>query len=171
LTLVRDTREQLPLRTERYLPTTTGTLYSADYSVLGFEEAFAVERKSLADLCGSLTVGRGRFEHELHRMRGYRFKRLLIVGDPAQVGIATRSKIRPGSVFGSLAAYEARFDVPVIWENCEDRAARLVCRWAHYWFREQVRPWVTVGTCTIDPTFGKATLQVTPAPDRAELDG
>jgi DNA excision repair protein ERCC-4 len=77
--IIIDTREQTPLPFTN-LETETSTLYTGDYSVKGLEETFAIERKTIADLVGSLTSGRERFMKELHRLRGYRFRRLLIVG-------------------------------------------------------------------------------------------
>jgi DNA excision repair protein ERCC-4 len=79
-TIVVDNREQTPLIFTR-LASVEGTLYSGDYSVLGLEDLFSVERKSIDDLVGCCTgENRERFERELHRLRGFRFKRLLIIG-------------------------------------------------------------------------------------------
>jgi ERCC4-type nuclease len=83
-TIVIDTREQTPL-TFANLPSERGTLQSGDYSARGLEELFAVERKSIADLVACCTVERERFERELHRLRGFRFARLLIVGCEAEI--------------------------------------------------------------------------------------
>ncbi len=47
--IVIDTREQMPL-VFRHLSAVRATLQTGDYSVLGLEHLFAVERKSLADL-------------------------------------------------------------------------------------------------------------------------
>jgi ERCC4-type nuclease len=137
-------------------------LYSGDYSLLGFEDVFAVERKSIADLTGSLVgTNRERFERELLRLRSMRFKRLLVVGDPLDIERhAYRSKIPPKSVFASLAAYEARFDIPVVWQAGEVEAARLVCRWAHYFYREQVRAFEKGQACNIEHAAGSSTLQL-----------
>jgi ERCC4-type nuclease len=78
--IIIDSREQPPLCFTR-LPSIRGTLYSGDYSLAGLEDIFAIERKSVDDLVGCCVAGqRERFEHELHRMRGCRFKRLVIVG-------------------------------------------------------------------------------------------
>ncbi len=41
--------------------TITAGLKSGDYSIAGYEDAVAVERKSLSDLYGTLTSGRDRF--------------------------------------------------------------------------------------------------------------
>lgn len=67
----------------------------------------------LANCC--MRENRDRFERELHRLRGFRFKRLLIVGSELEVqqGVAF-SRINPKSIFGSLAAWECRCDVPAV---------------------------------------------------------
>jgi DNA excision repair protein ERCC-4 len=135
-----DSREQTPLVFTR-LPSARGTLYSADYSVAGLETTFAVERKSIPDLVQCCTqAGRERFENELHRLRGFRFKRLLIVGTREEVESGLyRSKITPAAVLGSLSAWEIRFDCPVVWEATPEDAARRVEGWAWYFAREHVR--------------------------------
>src|SRR4051812_41393080 len=82
--IIVDTREREPL-TFTNLPSRVGTLYSGDYSISGLEESFAVERKSIPDLVACCAGERDRFERELHRLRGFRFRRLLVVGDQRDV--------------------------------------------------------------------------------------
>lgn len=136
LTIITDTREQIPL-TFVNLPTETSTLYSGDYSVKGMEEIFTIERKTIADIVGSLTTGRDRFMNELHRLRGYRFRRLLIVGTRHEIETGQyRSKAKPRAVLASLAAIEARYDIPVIFSASARTAAALVERWAFWSWRE-----------------------------------
>lgn len=83
-TIIIDTREQTPLLFAN-LPTERRTLTTGDYSVLGFERDFSIERKTIEDLIQSATFERERFERELVRMRGYSFRRLLIVGTLADI--------------------------------------------------------------------------------------
>lgn len=136
-TMVTDTREQDPL-TFRTFPSITGTLTSGDYSLVGAEELFAVERKSIADLVASVTRERERFERELHRLRGFRFARLLIVGCQAEVATHKyRSATTPKAVLHSLAAFEVRYSVPVVWCPTSDAAASQVEQWA-YWFAREI---------------------------------
>lgn len=109
-----DTREQNPLVFSR-LQSVRGTLQSGDYSFRGGEELFAVERKTVPDFV-ACCVGenRERFFRELHRLRGYRFKRLVIVGTRAEIEAGEyRSNIAPKAVLATLAALEVRFDVAV----------------------------------------------------------
>ena len=57
LVIVTDSREQTPLVFTRF-PTITAGLVTGDYSVRGLEDHFAIERKSIADLVGSVIQGR-----------------------------------------------------------------------------------------------------------------
>jgi ERCC4-type nuclease len=70
--IVVDSREQNALPFAHF-PTECATLYTGDYSARGLEGSFCIERKSLADLAGSLTHDRDRFTRELERMRGHSF--------------------------------------------------------------------------------------------------
>ena len=137
--IVVDQREQSPLVFTR-LKAVTGTLYSGDYSINNLEHCFAIERKSLDDLANScLSSNRDRLEHELHRLRGYRFKRLLVVGSRDEI-IAGRyhSRILPKAVLATLGAFEVRFNLPVVFSETPEAAAREIERWAFYYSREVV---------------------------------
>lgn len=137
--IVIDTREQEPLAFLN-LPSRTGGLFTGDYSVAGLEGVFSVERKSIPDLVACSTAERDRFERELHRLRGYRFKRLLIVGSEADVLAGNyRSRANPRSILGSVHAFEVRYDVPVLWIADPEAAALQVERWAYYFASEWVK--------------------------------
>lgn len=136
-TIIVDTREQTPLVFHR-LPSVRGTLTSGDYSVRGLEDLFAVERKSIPDLV-SCCVGenRERLERELHRLRGFRFARLLIVGSHSAIERGEyRSRITPAAVLHSLCAWEARY-LPVVFLPTPEAAGAQVEAWA-YWFSREV---------------------------------
>lgn len=137
-TIIIDTREQTPLVFPR-LASRTGTLTSGDYSFAGGQELFAVERKSIPDLVASCVgENRERFFRELHRLRGYRFKRLLIVGTRAEIEAGTyRSRTSPASILSTLRAIEARFDVPVVFALDATAAAKEIEAWA-FWFAREV---------------------------------
>jgi hypothetical protein len=62
--IITDSREQTPLIFE-HLQTERGTLQSGDYSIQGLEHDFSIERKSISDLCQSVTRGRERFERRI----------------------------------------------------------------------------------------------------------
>ncbi len=135
-TIIRDTRENRPLIFER-LPSITGTLPTGDYSVKGSTHLISVERKSIADLVQSVGRDRDRFTRELERLRGYHFKRLLIVGTENEIRQGNyRSRIKPTSVLHTLSAFEVRFDLPVVWCATPTIAARMVESWCYWYSRE-----------------------------------
>lgn len=139
-TIIIDTREQTPLKFERY-PSKVAGLRTGDYSIEGLEELFAIERKSITDLVGCCCdSNRKRFERELHRLRGYERKRLLIIGSVAEiVGHRYRGNTSPNAVLATLAAFEMRYDVPVVFIPCEIEAAKRVENWAYWYLREFVK--------------------------------
>jgi len=134
-----DSREQTPLPIRR-LPVIRAGLLTGDYSISGMESLFSIERKSVADLVSCCCASnRERFEHELHRLRGFRFRRLLVVGTRQEIDRGEyRSNIRPASVLGTLAAFEIRYDVPVVFEPDPVTAGRRVESWAFWYAREHV---------------------------------
>jgi DNA excision repair protein ERCC-4 len=137
--IIIDNREQSPLVFTR-LPSIRGTLQSGDYSIAGCEHVFAVERKSLDDLAMSVTTERERFERELHRLRGFQFKRLLIVGTREDIEAhAYHSKATPRAILSSLSAFEVRYDVPVVFAGNSVSAALIVESWAYWFARETLK--------------------------------
>jgi DNA excision repair protein ERCC-4 len=137
--VIVDTREQDPLPIAR-LPVIRAGLYTGDYSVAGLETVFAVERKSIPDLVSCCAASnRERFENELHRLRGFHFRRLLVIGTREEIECGGyRSNIRPAAVLGTLYAFECRYDCAVVFAPTPAEGAALVERWAWYAARECV---------------------------------
>ncbi len=121
-TVVRDTREQTgygfsgltcdasdgggPL----IVPVVVDTLRSGDYSLRGYEDQVAVERKSLADLFGTLGQGRGRFERELERLSAFRFAAVVVEATLPEVLLSPprHSDLNPKAVIRSVLAWQQR---------------------------------------------------------------
>lgn len=70
-TLIVDSREQKPYRFPGISDVEQAQLPVGDYTYEGYEDTFAVERKSLNDLATSLGADRLRFENEIRRANGY----------------------------------------------------------------------------------------------------
>lgn len=138
--IVVDPREQKPLPFSR-LKTQDGTLYSGDYSVAGLEELFSIERKSIPDLVSCcIDSNRERFARECHRLRGFFFKRLLIVGSEEEILRGNfQSNIKPRAVLGTLACFEIRYDLPVVFCETPEKAGRLIEKWVFYYTREHIK--------------------------------
>jgi ERCC4-type nuclease len=138
-TVLVDSREQQPLEIVAY-PVEVVGLPCGDYGIKGFSDwnnpAFAVERKSLNDLIGSLTTGRDRFMREVEKLREFRFRCLLIEAVRGEVEMGQyRSAATPASILGSLAALQVRAGLHVIWAGSPEGAAceleRLVRCFVH----------------------------------------
>ncbi len=137
--IVVDTREIQALSFSR-LQSVRKMLTTGDYSVRGLEQLFAVERKSITDLASCcLGQNRERFSRELHRLRGFRFKRLLIVGSEEDIyRCRYHSSISPKAVLATLAAFEVRYDCAVVFRSSPEVAARQIESWAFWFAREMV---------------------------------
>jgi ERCC4-type nuclease len=137
--IIFDTREQRPLVFER-LKSRPGTLQTGDYSIAGLETLFSIERKTIDDLANCCTgQNRERFERELHRLRAYRFRRLLIVGAEEDIyRCRYHSSVTPKAIFATLGAFEARFDLPVVFIPCPRLAARKIESYAFWFAREHI---------------------------------
>lgn len=93
VTIIRDTREKDGWNFEseekkpgkvRVVGTQISTLSTGDYSILGFEDQFLIERKnSILELFGNYTPveHKQRFERELERMKNVKYKYLIIEGN------------------------------------------------------------------------------------------
>lgn len=122
---VVDRREQNPW-TFANLPSEPGTLSTGDYSIKNLTHLVCIERKSLDDLLVCVGIHRDRFRRELARLRGFRFRCLVIEADHAQLEAGEwRSKIRPACVLGSLAAWQAQYSLPVILCGSHEAAGRF----------------------------------------------
>lgn len=138
--LIIDTREQTPL-IFRHCDSERGALQSGDYSAKGIEESFCVERKTVADLAGSLTRERARFMREMHRLRGFTNAYLLIIGrDIELAALVAQGRANITQIEHSLMAIQARYGVHVVWVDTPEEAALLVESWAFCAYREAMKP-------------------------------
>ena len=144
--IVIDTREQTPLPFSAEVPTERGTLYPGDYSIKGLETRFAIERKSLEDLIGSLIgkkeladgarrYNRDRLIEELTAMRGHDFKCVIVTAPREKIEQHYyRSMIPPQNVIGMICSIEALTGVQFKFFSDAHCAARWVSLEAlHFW--------------------------------------
>jgi ERCC4-type nuclease len=126
--IIVDSREQAPYPFTGYDATPeVAALPVGDYSLPGFEDKAAVERKSLEDLIGCLMgSNRDRFERELARGRSYEAFVVVIEGSMADVAEGNyRSAMQPHAAMQSIIALGVRYKVPFLW--CGSRAAAEYC--------------------------------------------
>jgi ERCC4-type nuclease len=121
--IIRDTREKVGhgykfRASANCLPMTTIKLDVGDYSIEGYEDKIMVERKTIADLWGTLTSGRVRFMKEMARAENHTAKYLVIEGTLADVnkGIPY-SKVRAEYIMCNLISLELKHNVHVIFTS------------------------------------------------------
>lgn len=122
ITIIVDTREQVPYGFERYsVAVDRAALPAGDYSIKGFEDRTTIERKSLDDLIGCLMgKERGRFERELAKLRAYELKAVVIESNLQDLARGRyQSQMKPKSALQSITAFHIRYGVPFLF--CGDR--------------------------------------------------
>ena len=119
-----DTREQQPYTFET--ESERATLRTGDYSLEGGEHLVAIERKSVDDLIGCLTTGRGRFERELHRGRGLNYFALVIEASLSDLSNGRyRSEMKPKAAIQSLLTFSIRYNLPIFFAENRKFGARV----------------------------------------------
>lgn len=125
-TVVIDTREQLPwdfagIKADAgqggptggnlVVPAVVSCLPAGDYSIHGYGGRVAVERKSKADLFGTIGQGRGRFVRELERLNEYESASVIVEAEISEIfGMPPpHSELRPKTVSRSVIAWQLRF--------------------------------------------------------------
>ena len=120
-----DTREQRPYDFACITPppaVEVATLGAGDYSLKGFEDQVAIERKSLSDAFGTFGAGRKRFERELERLAKLKYAAVIIESDWDTIVLRppARSQLPPKTMVSSIAAWSQRYQVH-FW-TCPNRA-------------------------------------------------
>ncbi len=120
------------------IPVEVAGLKTGDYSLKGYEDIIAVERKSKQDAFSTFCHEHDRFERELHRLNALPGWAGVVVeaslasclSDPPQ-----HTKYAPKSFYRQLRAWQIRFR-GVHWEFCATRteAERTVLRWLERYF-------------------------------------
>lgn len=146
--VVIDSREQRPLdflsvcsdvEVER------GALATGDYSLLGLTDKIAIERKSLDDLLGCLTVSRDRFERELARAKGLERFAVVVEGSWADMAAGRyRSRMDPNAACASVCAFTCRYGVPFHFCGTRELAARFVACFFRTFLRDKARAFEAV---------------------------
>ncbi len=129
-TIAIDTRERKPLKFDH--PNEKVTLATGDYSIVGFEDRVAIERKSLNDLINTLIHNRERFEKELERFRSFQFKCIIVESDlKAVFSEKYRSKAHPMSIVGLFLSLMMDYDIPVLFCSTKPIAAKVALSFLH----------------------------------------
>jgi ERCC4-type nuclease len=143
--IVVDSREQLPFSFSGLgvvVPTVVKGLPSGDYSIEGMEELIAVERKSAADIVGSVCAGHTRFEREHHRMLNMvengGYVALVCEGNYAEIDDGLRSEDRmqaANTLLGTMTSWPCKFRCPWYFAGDRRRAEIITFHLLSKWYR------------------------------------
>lgn len=115
--IIIDSREQQPYSFSKWPVTIERAgLPTGDYSLPGFTDRAAIERKSLDDLVGCLMgENRHRFERELSRGRVYELFAVIVEADLSDLARGHyTSKMKPEACLQSVTAFFVRYRVPFL---------------------------------------------------------
>lgn len=137
LRIIIDTREQFPFQFSGYpVEVIGGALTAGDYSIPGFTDCVAVERKSLGDLISCLTSSRDRFTRELERLRGY--ESAVVVVEAGFYELAEgryRSKLNPTSAVQSIISMMQAYRMPFFFAETRADAERFAFDFLRHYYR------------------------------------
>lgn len=157
--VLQDTREQAPwsfnqIVIEKRLwivRRVVGTLATGDYTVEGCKDRLCIERKSSADLVGSVTAGNARFRREHERMNkiafhlnaeGLRdgFACVIVEGSLAaicdELDADDGRRVTSESILGAVASWPMRYGVPWFFAGDRRRAELLAFKVMLKWWKE-----------------------------------
>lgn len=128
-----DQREKRPLWTKSTIDCQIEKTYlkTGDYSLVGHEDSFSIERKSISDLFGTLGMGHRRFKKEIER--GLKLKYFAIVIDGGYGKILSNSF--PGSKFTTMKGHvitsilftiHIKYKIPIFFAKDRDQSRQII---------------------------------------------
>lgn len=126
-TIIIDTREQLPYAFPDDWQCLRQALPTGDYTLLGFQDSFLIERKSLNDLLGCLFTPR--FKRELERLRQVQHSFLVVEASLWKIHHHCEGPLYKGSansVMGMLQAIPLRYGVQTLFLDDRSFAQQYV---------------------------------------------
>ena len=137
MTIVIDSREQLPFQFQNFdCKTVSGSLSSGDYSLWGFEDMVALERKSLPDLISCFTSGRERFVREMERLRGYQSAAVVVEADFSDLADGRyRSKLDSKIAVQSVISIMQNYRMPFFFAGNRKEAEKFIYDFLRHFHR------------------------------------
>jgi ERCC4-type nuclease len=125
-----DSRERTPPPFPDGCITQRVTMAEADYTTPYLQGIAVIERKG-SDFASSLTHDRERFDDEIRRLLGYKWRCIIVENDLTAVYRETLAT--PNSILGSIASLYARWDCPVLFAGNAHGAGRLIAGVLRRW--------------------------------------
>ncbi len=123
--IVVDTREKKPYR---FSGAIKKPLKVGDYSIEGYEDKVAIERKSLQDWVQCcIGKNRERLEREIERSKSLNFFAIIIESDVESIWKARLwSKIPRSAIINTAIAWQVKHDIPIIFVSRRSDGKRAV---------------------------------------------
>lgn len=141
LQIIRDSREQNGYSFEQFpdVVAITGTLTTGDYSLAGFTDKVAIERKELSDLLGCLTHDRERFTRELERLRGFASAAIIVEAPLIIIEQGRyRSRMPAQSAIQSIISIMANYRMPFYFAQDSRAGERFVIDFLRHYQRHEL---------------------------------
>ena len=126
--IVVDTREQTQLWKKNII---NKKLNVGDYSIEGYEDKIAIERKSLSDLFGTLGQGHKRFKKELSKALSYQYFAIVIEGSftdclNKKFNGAFYSKMKGFVIIKILFTIHLKYKIPIFFTSTRTESKHLI---------------------------------------------
>ncbi|HQJ93140.1 MAG TPA: hypothetical protein PLI71_09730 [Clostridia bacterium] len=133
--IVIDTREQRPYS---FPDAIRGTLPTGDYSFVGGEKLFAIERKSLQDAWGSIAQGHDRFRREMERATSLLDFQIVVEGEPDLFVCPELEwrRVHPNSLRGTVYHWRKKYGVYWIFRKNREEAKKYIEWRLRSWWQE-----------------------------------
>jgi len=149
LQIICDSREQAGYTFAQFpdVRTTTGTLATGDYSLVGFTDKVAIERKELSDLLACLTHDRDRFTRELERLRGFESAVVLVEARYSDIQAGRyRSKMTPAAAEQSIISIMEHYRLPFFFAGDRLTGERFARDFIRHFHRHAVERYKALAT-------------------------
>jgi len=118
--IITDTREQKPLFGEG--ESIREGLRTGDYSIVGFEDKFSIERKSMADLFQTVTRDHARFKREIERGLELDYFAIVVEGSWTDMLLnnfvgSSRTMVSGVTVAKIMSTIHIKYGVPIFFSN------------------------------------------------------
>jgi ERCC4-type nuclease len=131
--LIIDTREQDLLfdKMPKGLTVKRDKLDDGDYSIVGFEGTFAIERKKISDFLGYITHEREKTITKMKRLAKMDFAALVIEVDEDELYFGSSySQVGAEVIRAALVSFQVRYGVHIYMSNDRGKIERWILDWA-----------------------------------------
>lgn len=148
-TIIEDTREQTPLTFPEGIAVERDTLSTGDYSIRGYENCFAIERKSITDFAGTMMGGYQadtqkpplRFNNELERLKHFDLAAVIVTATPEELITFHHNcgADAHGALWNFALSIFATHGIPVFMLTDETTAAKFVADLARHYIAARTK--------------------------------